>query len=259
MRPPTRCLPIARLAGIVLLSLSGILPAHSETLIFDDFRQGGDINGQPPKVNRTRGAWVSGKGDRCVASNGHSVSVNTAYSQLAVVETGVDFFKLNPGIYELRMDVTFPAQNSDGAMWVGLGFNNEKNAAVCFNAPNNPGGGSPWMLLRANGSCVVFAGRGTTSPLATSSANSVAGQANKLALVLDTREEAWTLKAYVNDVQIPIGKGGNPVFSFIDNPEIRYVGFSANPGGVPDNASEVLANISNFRLEKISAKDERAN
>jgi len=236
--------------------LSGIFPAHSETLISDDFRQAGDINGRLPKVPLSRGVWVSGKGDRGIASNGHSVSINTAYPQLAVMDTGADFFKLNPGIYELSINVTFPAQNSDGATWVGLGFNNGKATSACFNAPNNPNGGSPWMLLRSNGSCMVFAGRGTNTPLGTSSSNSSSGQASKLTLVLDTREEAWTVKAYVNDVQIPLGKGGKPTFSFTDNPEIRYIGFSANPGGATDNASEIVANLSNFRLEKLSEKGE---
>lgn len=239
--------------------LSGILSAHSETLISDDFRQSGDINGRLPKVNLNRCAWVSGKGDCSVTSNGHSVSVNTAHAQLAVVDTGVDFFKLNPGIYELSVNVTFPAQNSDGATWVGLGFNNGKTPSACFNAPNNPNGGSPWMLLRSNGSCLVFAGRGTNTPLGTSSTTSSSGQASKLTLVLDTREEAWTVKAYVNDVQIPLGKGGQKPFFFVDHPEIRFIGFSANPGGASDNASEVFASLSNFRLEKLLENDERAN
>lgn len=237
------------LASLFTLALSSV---EAKDLIYDDFGEAGDINGRTPKTSMDGAIWQGGKKPRQIISVGSSVLIDTSLLQLTVVDVGVGFFENNPGVYALSMDVAFPDESGSDSMWVAIGFNNGNKTTASFNDSNSDNGGSPWMFLRARGDVHVFAGRGTGRPLANTAADYPAGPVYRLKLVLDTRDASWTLNAFVNENQIDLGRHGEATYTFIRNPEIRYIGFSANPAVAPSDALAVKASIDNFRLEEVS-------
>ncbi|MFA6175067.1 MAG: hypothetical protein WC765_00640 [Phycisphaerae bacterium] len=231
--------------------LPASLSAKTTTLIHDNFAESGDINGTAPANSTIAGAvWKSGVKERAVVSDGKSAIVNIAKEQSGGIDLGPNFFRDNPGIYILSMNILFP-EKEEGKRWMALGFNNGSFPTQSFTditerAAGNAAG-SPWVLLRAGGQVNVFAGPGNAKLLAGTPAEYASGKAHTLKLALDTRGEKWKLKASVNGTPIPLMRNGEETYEFNQNPEIRCVGFSATS---LDEAPPTTVAISDFRLEK---------
>lgn len=242
-----------RFIGALLL-VAGLLGApalaKAEILILDDFSDAGNINGKPTTTSFNQALWKSGSDARSITSDGDGATINPLLQQLAVIDLGEGFFGSDPGVYALSLDVTFPEGGDNESMWVAVGFTNGNATSSCFNAKDGPNGGAPWMLLRAKGSGLVFAGRGLENALSEIPADYPAGQPHHLKLILDTTKSVWTLQAFMDDTAILLEQK-EPIYSFKTNPEIRYVGLSANPGGEAGGGF-ATATVDNFKLEKIS-------
>ncbi len=235
--------------------LPASLSAKTTTLIHDNFAESGDINGTAPANSTIEGAvWKTGKGEGAVVSDGKSAKVNIAVVQGGGIDLGNTFFHDNPGIYVLSMDILFPA-NEDGQRWLALGFNNGTLPSAPFfvsiTSAVGKAAGSPWMLLRACGQIEVYAGPGLENYLANTPPEYVSGLAHTLKLEMDTRGKKWIMRASVDDTPIPLRRNGEETYEFIQNPEIRCVGFAATPNGEEPTTT---AAISNFRLEKRDAE-----
>lgn len=236
-------------AGILAALGGSPEPVRAEIVIQDDFSLSGDIRGAQPPTTFEGAAWESGTAPRTVASDGSAALLDTNLGQMAVLPLGRDFFIRNPGVYALSLDVLFP-DGSSGQGWVALGFTNGVVTTRSFNDPSGPHGGSPWVLLRANGAAQVFAGVGTGGPLALAPVEFSAGTSHNLKMVLDATGERWGLSVFIDDLPIKIGRHGEESYEFIKSPEISYVGFSANPA--EDGIESPVATVDNFRFERLS-------
>jgi hypothetical protein len=243
---------------VIGVFLGSLVLCRAEVLFFDNFSEEGNINGMSAPTSFNGAPWKSGSGPRTLISDGEVLAVDTSVAQLAVMELDEGYFEENPGLYALSVDVTFPEESEGGAMWVALGFNKGDDPGSSFNTPSGPNGASPWMLFRARGAGHVFEGRGVANYLADIPEEFPPGQTYNLKLVLNSRDEVWTLEAFIDDRQIQFGQERTDTHSFVKHPAIRYVGLSANPAGDSNGSQSVFATVDNFKLEKLEPGEKEA-
>lgn len=208
------------LLGFTLLPMTMV---SAQTILFDNFDDMTDataLNGRTPSTTSTGvGTWVANANFDGTTSGG-AVSTNGAQGSATIgfdaIETG--------NIYELSADVLVNADNTE---WFGIGFNNnEPLGSTLFDNSTQRG----FIFLRGNGDVRVYSG--SSSQIVDLSGFGAAATEQNLKLVLDTTvDSAWTLAAYVDDVQIDLDTGSSSmVYTYSSNLTLSRAGFSGTSG-----------------------------
>lgn len=226
---------------IIFLFLSPI--TRSQTILFDSFGSPGDGNaelvGRTPDT--TPGPNWTGAQFNWDTVNGTAL-YNGSFNAMAGVTLSNNYFQINPGMYELSLDLTLSGVGTNTS-WIAIGFSETINTSSNrgYYQANSTNEGDPWLFLRENGDAEVRVGGSTT--IGTSSGNNVIG--SNLLLTLDSTQPSWVVTAAVDGVAIDLngGSAGTAYEFSTTNPiNVKSVGIGSASGISGNNT------LDNFKL-----------
>lgn len=216
-------------AAIVSALVAASGTAGAVVLISDSFTGLGAVgfNGRTPETSAVGGNWIAptAASNPLVGNGAGAVSANYAIGW-AGFDLGTNYITNNPGVYELKLTITNPAESNTS--WIGMGFSADGAATNNFVGNN----GQPWLLHRLNGNSSVYGGPGIADQpinnLGSGVTGAVAGTAHTFILTLDASTANWTFTAKVDNYTFDLnGAAAGTAYDPANNPTIRYVGFSA--------------------------------
>lgn len=247
-------MPLNSIAPTFLVAFAAIAPLHAQVLISDTFGTDeptpvADLDGRTADVG---GTWIAFSATDTppfqgwVTTNGTATFADTSASPgMAGFDLEPSYFDTNPGLYELA--ITFDLPSADGGFFA-LGFMDAMDGGAngAFFRNGDPEEGTPWMFIRQSGSIGVRNGAGSGDDLI-DEVPVTTSDVDRIALLLDTRPDAWTLEASYNDTIIDLNGGTDgTAYVFPSNPStIGAVGI----GAVNSNTSGDI--VRSFTLAQI--------
>jgi hypothetical protein len=236
---------------LLAVSLSAwLLPsaARAATLVSDNFNDlalDAGLNGRAPNGSTftnsiNSSGWVTNS--TLFKGNGAGgLTATTSAARFFSIDLGASYFVNNPGIYELSVDLTAPA-NGTAISSVQFGF----SPTISTNASFITNNGAPWLNYALNGDVTVNGGPASANTFTTTAAT---GVTHTFTLRLDTTAAQWTLNALIDGIGIDLnGVAAGTSFTYTSNPVTdRYIALSSS--GV--TATQGTMTIDNFRMESI--------
>ena len=238
-------------AAFAAAACIGLASTASAAVIYQDTFSGGSnttpLNGAAPTTdNGPSTTWTA---------NTYAVWSDSGYTNYTLDQSGrtrdsayLGFTPTSGQIYTLSATLTITSVDTSNAAssdFVAIGFpgniqagtnslGNVSTLNTGWDWPTNISNldVSPWILLAGNGSGYYFIGPDEAGGGASFSSAAV-GDANNIAITLNTGANAWTFQVFDN------GTAVSPVVSFATNPTMTAIGFQ-NAG--------VIGTVGNFEL-----------